>query len=479
VALAQPDTGPRGIVAIPEKPPLTPEELDKMTGGPTLVTYAGQNVPLLDIIDFFQKASGQGAGQTRRPPVFPKEYPATISVDWKDVPFWTAAAEVEKLTGLRWTQNGFNGLTLVPANPTQNADLGGFLVAETPYLKIYGGTVWHTKVSGASLSSQTPPAGPADTTTVNLALYLDPKIKIVGAPRVMDLKVPGIEVAPPAAVPMTAINRLNIQTLLNGALQGGASLIVPVTLDLPNGIASGTTLPSVTANLRLAAAVSSKVWKIDDLVNAADAQEELNGSQFIVNTVKIENGQLKVALEIDGEAANTAGIRMGGGPGGNMAFNLGGLMNAPGAANMVADMRQAFQGMGGNAGAFGAIPNAQPGIGAPGNFGGAGRPAAGVVGGAFQPGGFDIDQLRNMRGGRGGAFSGIIVRDAKGKVLQMNSQSTKNGNRAVGERPKTQTELGFNLGDADAAGPFSLEWSLPSPPRNIDMSLELKNLKVP
>ncbi|RYG55220.1 hypothetical protein EON80_30950, partial [bacterium] len=190
MVLAQPDTNPRGMVPIPEKPPLTIEELDKLTGGPTKITFAGQNVALAEVVKALQSAAtGAPVFGT---PVLPAKAPATISVDWKDVPFWDAAREVEKLTGLRWAQSPQSGLTLVGATAADGADLNGLLIGETPYAKVYAGSIWHTAVTNASIAGKEVAVPPADTTRMTVTVYLDPKLKALpNSLRAVGLQLPG------------------------------------------------------------------------------------------------------------------------------------------------------------------------------------------------------------------------------------------------------------------------------------------------
>jgi hypothetical protein len=410
-------------------PPLTEEELEKLTGGPTLVTYSGQNVPVADVVKVLVTAAGQDGGRPTL--MLGKDTPATISVDWKNKPFWEAAQEVETLTGLSWT--GFmGGLTL--STPTAgSANLSGTLIAKSPFVRIYSESLTHTKVSKSSLVGKTDPAPEAsDTTQLVVKAYFDPKMRVLnGSLMALDVHVPdGVTVAQPQIQDLIPTYAQMINNYIV-ASTGNGSLIQSVMVTLPPGILSDTVLSKVTATARVLAMVSSKKWQVEDLANAADAQETNEKAQYTVDSVEVAGKQLKVQLMIERDA-NEPGmvqpmtLRMG--IPANAMLNPGAVAN-PGAMAVVEGVGQTMR-----------------------------RTMA--MGG----------------GGRFGAFSGVTVKDANGKVLNLQGNALS----MAGANPlRNQTKDMMTFDISDAVGPFSMTWYLPSTPRNVDTPFELDDLKVP
>lgn len=81
-------------------PAITLDELQTLFDGPTLITLTGKDLPIDDVVNTFYSTANLSHGKINWFGL--PDTPKTLTVDWKEVPFWTAARELEKLTGLRW-----------------------------------------------------------------------------------------------------------------------------------------------------------------------------------------------------------------------------------------------------------------------------------------------------------------------------------------------------------------------------------------
>jgi hypothetical protein len=422
-ALAQPDAGPRGMLARPEDKPLTSDELQNLTGGPTLLTAKRENVPLDEIVEIFKQAAGNtGVSLSGTSALAP------LSVDWQEVPFWEAAREVEELTGLFWFQEpqGVLGLRPYRAGGPVEPGLDGLLVADTPFAKIYTNSITHTATSQVSLSprkANVPPT--SDGTVMNLMLYLDPKIQAEsGSLQITELRTGQGNVVP-LVQPTTRVADL-FRSRATPML-----LISPFTLALPLDLRSGTVLPRVAGTVRVAVVTQAQKWKIDDLLAAQDAMYTVGTVQYTLTKAEVVRSQLKLHIEVEQGAQDRGKVTFGGPPA---------LI----------------------------VPGMQP------------EPPRTVTAGPAVA----VGELLGTRG-KASYISGSLhvprVVDGQGRQLY-NSGTTSAVQPAVGDRVKTRSEMTFNLALSNgttASGPFSMEWSFPITSRNLDIPFEMHDIAVP
>jgi hypothetical protein len=421
--LAQPDAGSRGIVALPEAKPLTLEELQNLTGGPTLVTARADNLPTDKIVEIFKQAAGNtGTALTNI------KDPTPLSVDWQEVPFWEAAREVEDLTGQFWFQEPQGVLNLRPylaAGPVEPG-LDGLLVADTPFVKIYANSISHNVTLQTSLSprkANVPPT--ADGTLMNLMVYLDPKIRVESG----SLQIAELRMGPGNVTPLAHPSARVFDLFRSRAAP--LPLISPLTLALPPDLRSGTVLPKVAGTVRMAVVTQSQKWKIDDLLAAQEAAQTVGTVHYTLVKTEVVGNQLKLHIEVEQDAQNRGTVTVGGPP----ALVVPGMQPEPPRAVTV-----------GPAVAVGEM------------FAARGKPV------------YVASSLHVPR-----------ILDGQGRQLY-NSGSTSTVQPAVGNRVKTKTEMTFNLAPFNgepANGPFSMEWSFPITSRNLDIPFEMHDIAVP
>jgi hypothetical protein len=182
VAQAQVSVGigvPLESETAPDPQAITTEELSKLIGGPTLVNFAASNVSAKEAIRALTTT-------VKGKPFFVNEQDGplkTISVHWKDKPFWEAADQVEELADGRFLDSFGGPPSFWPYNRGRNQEiepgLNGLLGAETPLVKLVASTLNRTSTSKILLR-ETEGAGAATTDEIELVMnaYLDPKLDV-------------------------------------------------------------------------------------------------------------------------------------------------------------------------------------------------------------------------------------------------------------------------------------------------------------
>lgn len=282
LALAQPDTAPKGIVPIQPKPPLTPEALQKLTGGPTLITFSGQNVPLKEIVALFRKVGGREAIQDI---VGTEANGGAISVNWKNVPYWTAAREVENLTGMRWASQFGGVLNLYPAGNGQGNGLNGRIMADTPYMRVVANTLTHNNVKSVELSAKDPIALPQnDSATLSVTVYLDPKLRLDGNNiRMFDTRTSFSNATLPEA-----------QSSPAGGANQGNPMIATLNLRLNNGIKAGTRIATINGKLQANVVLATETFKVEDLLANPKRRQSAGTSDLVLENAVLEGRALKI-----------------------------------------------------------------------------------------------------------------------------------------------------------------------------------------
>jgi hypothetical protein len=288
-AIAQPDAATRSIfppAPAPAPRPLTIAELQTLTGGPTLLTFTGRDVATNDVIKLFLAVSNLSAEKTFV--INSKDTPKTISVDWKDVPFWTAAQEVEKLTTLRWNTRLNSGLGLLPPSFGNLGSLRGRLGAETPLVKIVVSSI--SRFSNTTRSLETEAEEPLPVTTLQsaqllMSVYFDPKLKIDSG------SIQGLKIQTEEGVVNEGQRELGLDNMGRSN-----NLIAQINLPLPTAVRSGTTLTRVSGTLRTILSLASQTWKVSDLTAALPDKQIAGPVEYQFEGAAVEGNQLKIQM---------------------------------------------------------------------------------------------------------------------------------------------------------------------------------------
>ncbi|RYG70632.1 hypothetical protein EON80_07390 [bacterium] len=282
LALAQPDTTPKGIVPIQPKPSLTPEALQKLTGGPTRITFSGQNVPLKEIVALFRKVAGR---ETFQDIAGTEAGGAPISVNWKDVPYWTAAREVENLTGMFWASQFGGVLNLYPAGNGQGNGLSGQVLADTPYVKVVANTLTHTNTKSVQLGGKDPVALPQnDSANLGVVVYLDPRLHLEGNNiRIFDTRTSFSNAPLPEA-----------QSSSSGGANQGNPMIAALNLRLNNGIKAGTRIATINGKLQANVVLATETFKVEDLLANPKRRQSAGTSDLVLENAVLEGRALKI-----------------------------------------------------------------------------------------------------------------------------------------------------------------------------------------
>lgn len=308
---AQPDDTPRTIkspqnapvgvpVVVPDPPLITPAELQTLTGGPTLVSFNGQDVPVKEVVQALLDAA------KIPPPRFriPLDGLKPLTVDWKDVPFWSAAREVEKRAGGRWDTRYGSVLSLMPtsrvpvvpnlANNTIRMDTGapsfeGSMAAQTPFVTLVANSLSRTSMRFTRLGEpELPLAAVPDRTQLAMTAYFDPKLKVRSV-ALRDLKFQERENAP-------AINGRPNPNYLRFGPSRESNLISPQTIQIPAEITAGTTLTRLSGVLHSVVVAASETWNVPDLAAATKTTRTIGAGQYTLESAEVGDNQITVRL---------------------------------------------------------------------------------------------------------------------------------------------------------------------------------------
>lgn len=267
-----------------EPPPITAEELNALLDGPTLVTYSGKDVPVFEVCKALLKAIDF-------PPIAPHNFPEglaskTISVDWKGIPFWTAAREFETLTGLAWSQS-YGDLELKPESSTYDRETSGTLIADTPWIKLAGAQVKHTTETGLMLGSKVDiPLDSKLEAELTLTAYLDPKLKTDHG----GLSATNVVIPPDPTMGLQGEERQN------GSHESQSRIMAQLEVPLPPGVRSGTVVPSVRGVLRTTVVTQGQTWKLPDVMAAVGAARTVGNTQYKIEAASSQGNRLVLRL---------------------------------------------------------------------------------------------------------------------------------------------------------------------------------------
>jgi hypothetical protein len=278
---------------------ITTDELQALIGGPTLVNFAGTNVPAKAAIQAL--ASTVKGKPTAYSEVVNQRIDAlgNISVDWKDMPFWEAARDVEYMADGRW-HAGFGGSPDFLPNDggqDQNQEIGlgldGLPGAETAFVKVVASSLTRTSRSkvfvgdNEALGAATP-----DRIVFVMNTYHDPKLNIL-AVLARQLK---FQSKPNA--PVVDSSRVHGGVYLSYHSNGTA--VSKHYVDFPEGMAIGpkSRFFRVSGVLHTVIATTSETWNIPDMVAAGKVTRTIAGGQYSLDNVEIKNNRLTAKLTV-------------------------------------------------------------------------------------------------------------------------------------------------------------------------------------
>jgi hypothetical protein len=172
-AQSQPPLPPKATR--PAAPPITLKELERETGGPTIVTLRFKDAKHQEVLNELSK---QGNVQVRGNVYSDDQRNKKYSIEVDKKPFWDAIAEIGdkmKLFPQQW--GGQNGMVLSPDN---DGSPRGATQLATPLLSIVAKTIsrTHTVNFKPTLEAgKTPPETPS--MTLQTVILLDPKLRLL------------------------------------------------------------------------------------------------------------------------------------------------------------------------------------------------------------------------------------------------------------------------------------------------------------
>lgn len=272
-----------GFVPPPDPPLITPEELQTLTGGPTLVTLSGRDLSLEDV----KKALFEAARLPQPNFGFPDEK-QTLTVDWNNLPFWSAAADVEKQTKAKWSSSFRGGLALHRYGPGSGVGLDGQIAAQTPLVTLVANSISRTTTLTTLFGTEAAPPARPDMVQIALAAYFDPKLPVQNnAIRSLKLQKQGED-----ALVVGQDNRMGF------GYNGGSGPMTQVNFSLPQTITPGTTFSRISGILHNEVVTATLPFKVPDLLATPTATQIAGAMTYEVRGVTIEEETLTVRVEI-------------------------------------------------------------------------------------------------------------------------------------------------------------------------------------
>ena len=298
-------------VKTPAPAPILLDELPKLIGEPTTVTFTGTNVPvkkitqvLLNAAGLTPSASAAGIGDAEDATI------QSLSLNWQALPFWEAAQQVEDATGAFWCSVGSNGLTLQrPVKPgehlpgnivmpdipgvsfgdfTNAGDLNGRVAFENPYLKLLVTSISSGRQASLNTMAEED-AAPAWNASLTLAAYPDPKLKI-DSMQVSDVMVDAQGVRMNASTKEVPVIDLGLM-----AAGGGKGLFSTKKVNL-SGTGTDTVLSKISGMVHLNIVVATENWKVADLLESPNNTHVANGISLKIGNAQLQNGELHLQV---------------------------------------------------------------------------------------------------------------------------------------------------------------------------------------
>lgn len=275
VSHAQPDAGPRGAFAPPPRP-ITLDELHQIAGGPTLVTLNKKNVTIPELsrllVPHYQPPTPETLARlTKDAPA--KEPRTSVDIDWKQLPYWKAMSESEKLTGMHWQPYYFE-YGLLPIAYNGFTDTDARVALENPFFKVLAHSLSHKEERLALMKpGRDAPRLGMNSTYLTMLLEVDPKLRVAS----YELRITQARTAAGQVLTLPTDLRAGTGLSLGGDLIDGLA-ILPQTL--PWSLSSGTVLSHLQGTLRVVLITASSTWRIPD-VQAAPRFSRVVGDREI------------------------------------------------------------------------------------------------------------------------------------------------------------------------------------------------------
>ncbi len=273
---------------IPDPPLITPAELQALTGGPTLVTFSGADVSVDEAVKALLDAAHLPANG------FARQFEQKkLSVDWQQLPFWSAAAQIETASGGNWDGRFGEGLSLVNFNRGEGLGLDGAVAARTPFVTLIANSLTRTSTQVTFFGKRTATPRP-DTSQVTLTAYFDPKLRVqTSALRALKFGKQG------EANPVAVAGRGESFTM-----SSNNSIVSQQRLQLPAGAAPGTVFSSISGILHSEIVAATQVFAVPDVLATPNAEITIAGTRYQLQSAVREDAQLTVKVRLTpGEGA--------------------------------------------------------------------------------------------------------------------------------------------------------------------------------
>jgi hypothetical protein len=205
----------------------------------------------------------------------------TFIVDWKDLPFWQAAAQIETFTGKRWGNSQPGNIVLVTPSLT-HADLSSVVAAQTPYVLVLGSYLLRSSYQEVPMNGAEAPAL-RNHLSINLQAYTDPKIPTASS-SLTDCKFQLEEGGPWTDLPITNSNY---------SPRGPMS---ELRILLPPEMKPGTVISRLTGTYNTALVPETKTWKVPDILATPTISETVSASKITLESAQFEGRELKLRL---------------------------------------------------------------------------------------------------------------------------------------------------------------------------------------
>ncbi len=279
----------RAFVPPPDPPLITPAQLQTLTGGPTLVSLSGRDLDLADVTKALLEAGGFAESPYRI-----QNEKQNVSVDWNQTPFWSAAADVERQTKMKWDGRFGEGVFLGRFSQGAGVGLDGQVGAQTPFVTLVANSISRTMTRTVSLGEKAAPPVNSDRVQIQMGAYFDPKLS-VQSNTLRDLKF----FKKGAQTPL--IGRGNE---MGAFYSGRASSISQLSVALPPEATPGTIFSIVSGVLHSVVVAATEPFRVLDLAATPKAEKTVGANQYALQSATFDNDQVTVRVSANiGEVA--------------------------------------------------------------------------------------------------------------------------------------------------------------------------------
>ncbi|RYG58059.1 hypothetical protein EON80_27530 [bacterium] len=186
----------------------------------------------------------------------------------------------------------FAGMT--PGDFTNSGDLNGNIAFDNPYVKLIAKSLFSSRNATREFSAADNGVQPEWKSTVTLAIYPDPKLKIQGS-KVSNVKVQ-VAGKPPLEVKKKAGEIDMMAMIMSSVPRGG--LLSLARVDLPPGLEPGTILETISGDLELNAVINQESWKVADVTAKPADNFTANGMTIGFQNARIDDGKFKMRVNL-------------------------------------------------------------------------------------------------------------------------------------------------------------------------------------